>query len=190
MKRFRLLLILILPFFFIACEKEPKIGNRVVKAQVSPLLIASWIIEGRNDFTLVDLRPKEEYEKGSLPGAILMTLEEITHPEILSGLPEYKKIVFYAEDSEFDGKNLLPLFAKGLHVMLIENGYAGWKKQVLQSPFPVLTLEEKQRDAIGKYFRGESALGTPKTLQTIPAKSLIRKPSFKKKKKKQADEGC
>jgi len=186
----RYIIVLILSLFLISCTKEPEIGDRATKAQVSPLLIASWIIEGRNDFTLVDLRSKEEFEKGSLPGAIHMTLGQITDPEIVAGLPEYKKIVFFSKDGNFDGNNLLPLFAKGLHVMLIENGYSGWNNQVLKGPPRSETVEEKRRDAIAKFFRGESILGTPKTLQKIPAQSLIRKPTFKKKKKKQANEGC
>ena len=188
MRRFSSLLILLLTF---ACAKPPSIGTRVEDAKVSASLIADWIIEGRNDFMIIDLRSEKEYENGHLPGAIHSSIEELSESETLDGLPDYKKIVFYGKDNWMDGGKLYPVFARGLHVLIISDGYKGWVGKVLKPSGSNEALEVARMDAVAKYLRGESILGTPQPLTNISAKEFVRKPRLKKKKKKRfVNEGC
>ncbi|MFQ5431539.1 MAG: rhodanese-like domain-containing protein [Nitrospinota bacterium] len=153
-------------------------------------LIADWIIEGRNDFMIIDIRSEKEYENGHLPGAIHSSIEELSEPETLDGLPDYKKLVFYEEDNGFDGSKLYPVFARGLHVLIIRYGYKGWVEKVLEPSGSHEALEAARMDAVAKYFKGESILGTPRPLTDIPAQEFVQKPKLKKRKKKYVNEGC
>lgn len=187
MRRFSFLPILLLTF---ACAQSPSIGTRVEDAKVSASLIADWIIEGRNDFMIIDIRSEKEYENSHLPGAIHSSIAELSDPETLDGLPDYKKLVFYGKDNELDGSKLYPVFARGLHVLIIGDGYKGWAGTVLKPSGSYEPLEVARMDAVAKYLRGESILGTPQPLTDIPAKEFVQKPGLKKKKKKYVNEGC
>ena len=87
-----------------------------------------------------------------------------------------------------DGNQLYPVFSQGLQVLIIREGYVGWKGTVLKAPKKPETLADLRRAAVVKFLKGESALGTPQPLGTIPAQEYVRKPVLKKK--KLVNEGC
>jgi rhodanese-related sulfurtransferase len=162
----------------LACAPEPqKFEARMGTARTPPMVVADWIIQGRIDFFVIDLRQAEAFRKGHLPGAINLTPEELARPGTLRQLPDYKKLVFYgAEDQQ--ARVLTPMFARGLHVLTLEGGYEGWQREVMTRPANLTSADGPKREAVSKYFRGESALGTPQMLKEVPAQQYIRPPGL------------
>ena len=162
-------------FLLSACTREPaNLGGRMRAAITPPGVIAGWIIQGRNDFMLFDLRDPTEFDQGHLPHAVQVDPAKLRDPDIVRGLPDYKALVFYGHSEEPDAKLLEPLFERGLHVIILEGGYMGWERHVLSKPRSVATPEEAKRDAMARFFRGESALGTPQPLKDIPADKYLK----------------
>lgn len=158
-----------------ACTHEPvDMAGRVRTAMTPPTQVADWIIQGRNDFVVYDLRSSEAFAKGHLPGAVQVDPAKLQQPGIVRALPDYKTLLFYDQGDDVDVKALTPLFARGLHVRILAGGYAGWQHQVLTPPVRVASREDAKRDAVAKFFRGESALGRPETLKELPASKYVR----------------
>jgi rhodanese-related sulfurtransferase len=158
-----------------ACSREPAhLEARVQAALTPPAVIADWIIQGRNDFMLFDLRSADAFAAGHLPNAVRVEPAKLRAAGVVRALPDYKKLVFYGDADAGQGEQLAPLFARGLHVMILDGGYGAWQRQVLSPPEHAGTPELARRDAVARYFRGESALGTPTQLQDIPAKQYLR----------------
>ena len=162
----------------VACSREPQLLDaRMKAARTRPAQVADWIIQGRNDFLLIDLRSAEAFKQGHVPGAANVVPAELSRPRVVRTLPDYKKLVFYgAEDRQ--AQLLAPAFRRGLNVLTLEGGYDGWVKEVMTRSAAVASPEEAKRDAVSKYFRGESALGTPQPLKSIPAQQYLRPPSL------------
>lgn len=162
-----------------SCSREPvALESRMHDAVTPPAVIADWVIQGRNDFLLFDLRDEAAYAAGHLPTAVRVDPASLKDPGVVRALPDYKKLVFYNGEDTVTGDLLRPVFARGLHVMILEGGYAGWQRTVLARPATVTTPAEAKRDAVAKYFRGESAMGTPEPLKNIPAEKYLRPPSL------------
>ena len=170
-----LLAALLLP----ACSREPiALKSRVNAAITPPTVIADWIIQGRNDFMLFDLRDAATFAKGHLPDAVHVDPVKLRDPGVVRALPDYKKLVFYGSDDAVSGDVLAPLFARGLHVMIVQGGYAGWERHVLAKPERANTPELAKQDAIARHFLGESALGRAQPLKEIQAEQFLRPPSL------------
>lgn len=158
-----------------ACTHEPaNLAGRMRAALTPPALVADWIIQGRNDFAIYDLRSADAFAKGHLPNAVQVDPARLQQPGIVRALPNYKTLVFYGEGDTLDAQALRPLFARGLHVRILEGGYAAWQRDVLTRPTRVATPAAAKRDAVAKFLRGESALGTPETLKELPASKYVR----------------
>lgn len=77
-------------------QLSPHIREMIDQLQVSnefdpPVTLDQ--IKGRSDVHLLDVRPKDEYRKGHIPGAISISLEELE--EHLGDLPKDKLIIAY-----------------------------------------------------------------------------------------------
>lgn len=177
--RLGLLLALALVLALAACTRERvPVQARMNAALTPPTVIADWLIEGRNDFMLFDVRSEAAFEAGHLPGAVHADPAELQQPGVVRALPDYKKLVFYGADNGVSAETLAPLFRAGLHVMVIEGGYAGWERAVLAKPERVSNPAEARQDAIARHFRGESALGSPQPLEEISAEEYLRPPQL------------
>lgn len=162
-----------------ACSREPvRLEGRLAAAVTPPAVIADWIIAGRNDYLLFDLRDTADFERAHLPGAVHVTPEQLRDPGVVRALPGYKKLVFYGARGDVDGDLLRPLFARGLHVLIMDGGYARWELRVLSKPGRTDTPELARRDAVARYFRGESALGSPEPVKEISAKEYLQPPKL------------
>ena len=167
-------------FLLSACGKGPSaFETRIVNAGIDPLRIADWIIQGRNDFQLIDLRTHAQFIRSHIRGAIAIEPEALKIQETLKALPDYKKLVFYGENETLQLDHLRPVFDRGHHILILTEGFQGWQKAILTSPKSITTTEDFQRDAVVKYFKGESTLGTPQPLQSISAEQFIRLPGLK-----------
>ena len=50
-------------------------------------------VTGGQDFLIIDMRHKSDYERGHLPGAVNILFKDILRPETLAGLPMSKDII-------------------------------------------------------------------------------------------------
>ena len=119
--------------------------------------IADWIIQGRNDFRLVDLRGEKDFAAYHIPTAQNMPLASLT-PDFAA---HNEKIVLYSNDSTEAAKAWFLLEAQGFQsVYMIDGGLRAWQDSVL---FPRKTAGtdaatfEKQAQ-VAKYFGGAPQL--------------------------------
>jgi len=170
---------------------------------VTPEELADWLVEGRQDFRLIDLRDDAEFADYHIPGA-----ERVAIPDLeAAGLPRNEKIVLYSEEGIHSAQAWMLLKARkypGVYILL--GGLAGWKDHVL---FPVQPAEDApvaERAAfaraaeIARHFGGTpraaaaagseplaAALPTPETPKIVApvAPPAGARPATKRKK-----EGC
>jgi hypothetical protein len=177
---------------------------------VKPAELAAWIVEGRADYRLLDLRSAEEFGRYHIP-----TAENVP----VSMLPDFplqprEKVVLYSEGGIHAAQAWMLLRAQGhTAVYTVLGGLDGWKDEVL---FPVMPVDAtpqqrarfEQVAAIATFFGGQpraadaaaaAAPGSPEiptvTTPVAPALPSIAPPvagraapaGAPKKKKK---EGC
>ena len=173
---------------------------RVVEAttdHVNPEELADWIIQGKTDFRLIDLRTAQEYGEYHIPGAENTGLTAL--PD--AGLQKTEKIVLYSEGGIHSAQAWFLLKAKGyLAVYMLFGGLDGWKDEVLfpalaDNPTPAQTVRFGRMKEVSKFFGGAPRTGASGPAQTpsytlpkveIP-QSVEASPARAPKKKK---EGC
>jgi rhodanese-related sulfurtransferase len=127
------------------------------EAYVAPRELASWIVEGRADYRLIDLRDPAAYAEYHVPTAENVPLTALGD----QGLLRNEKIVLYADEDLPAAKAWILLRGRGYRgVYTLRGGLAAWKDQVL---FPVMpespTPEERARFEkaahVAKFFGGQ-----------------------------------
>jgi len=172
----------------------------VVEEQVDHVTapeLAAWIVEGRADYRLLDLRTEQEYAAYHVP-----TAENVP----LTGLADYpllrnEKIVLYSEGGIHSAQAWMLLRAQGYDaVYMVLGGLEAWKDEVLYPSLPA-DADPQQRArferaaALAQFFGGQprsGAVDAPAaavelpTLTAPPPSAGPATPIGKKKKK----EGC
>ena len=124
---------------------------------VTPQELAAWIVEGRADYRLVDLRSSKEFAEYSIPGAQNVSLTNLTQPPF----DRSEKVLLYSQDGTHASQAWLLLRAQGYEgVYTVLGGLDGWKDEVL---FPVLPVDAGPRDraqferaaALAQFFGGQ-----------------------------------
>jgi rhodanese-related sulfurtransferase len=165
---------------------------------VKPAELAAWIVEGRSDYRLIDLRTADEFAAYHIPTAENAQLTALTEYPLLRN----EKIVLYSEGGIHSAQAWLLLRAQGYEgVYTVLGGLDGWKDEVL---FPVLPADAGPRDraqferaaALAQFFGGQprtegsAAAEDPATALpklAAPAATGPAVPAAPRKKKK---EGC
>jgi rhodanese-related sulfurtransferase len=164
---------------------------------VTPAELAGWIVQGRSDYRLIDLRDEAAYATYHIP-----TAENVT----VAALPEFpflrtEKIVLYSDGGIHAAQAWMLMQAQGYRaVYTVLGGLDAWKDEVL---FPALPAQATVADrarferaaALAKFFGGEpraeggAAAPAPVQLPKLaaPAPSGAATPVAPRKKKK---EGC
>lgn len=85
----------------------------------------------QNSVTVIDVRPKEEYQQGHIPGAQSLPLEELQSQ--LDKLPNDREIIAYCRGSlcTLDEKALQLLKNKGYQVSKFTKGFPEWQAKGL-----------------------------------------------------------
>jgi rhodanese-related sulfurtransferase len=131
--------------------------------------LAGWIIEGQQDFVLIDVRSREDYAKGHIGEARHIPIAELMTSDTLADLPTDRRIVVYSNGSENGAKAATLLRVAGLDAQVVTGGYNAWHARVLN---PDITAEEldgeslavSEQRAYACYFvgdRGEGAARRP-----------------------------
>lgn len=162
--------------------------------KVNVIELADWIIKGKSDYTLVDLRDEKEFSEYFIPTAYNIPLE--TLPQ--SGLLRNQKIILYADDDLKAAQAWFILKSKDYKgAYILDGGLEKWKDEVL---FPKLsadaTIEQlaefEKRIEICKFFGGSPQIGTEETVNKkidLPTPQITTQPNITKPKKKKR-EGC
>ena len=118
--------------------------------------LAGWIVAGRTDYRLIDLRSEKEYAEYHIPTAENVTLAALPDSSLLPN----EKIVLYSEGGIHASQAWMLLRAKGLKsAYTLKGGLDQWKDDVL---FPALaenaTPQERARfersAALARFFGG------------------------------------
>jgi len=163
---------------------------------VSATTLADWIIQGKANFRVVDLRPAAAYAAYHIPPAENIPVAGLVE----SSLQRNEKVILYAESGARAAQAWMILKAKGYKgVYIVSGGLEAWKDSVLfpripENATPAQTVEFARIREVSKFFGGtQQALGDEAAGTSLVAMPTLTLPSAqpagapKKKKKK---EGC
>jgi rhodanese-related sulfurtransferase len=162
--------------------------------QIDPKTVSEWIIEGRRDFMLIDIRDSEAFEQGHIKGAENIPMSQLLQKDTLDELPEDKLMVIYSNGSSHAAQVWLVMKTAGFDSYMLEGGFNYWNRVIMNPKVPVGEVSDdeilryKTQLAVKSYFGGDAAVvsGQVASLDKPKTKKIIRKPGKKKKKLK----GC
>lgn len=122
--------------------------------------VAGWLIEGRGDFKLVDVRSPEDFEGGKIGEAENIPIAQLVTEDVLLRLPKDRMVIVYSNGSENGAKAEVLLRLAGFDAHLLAGGYNAWHGRILN---PDISAEEldgeslqvSQQRAFSCYFVGE-----------------------------------
>lgn len=153
----------------VACgpEPEPRVSvSDIAQAaarqedQVNVRDLATWLIEGRGDFQLIDVRPPEGYQRGAIDEAKNIPMAQLFSEETLGSLPDDRKLVVYSSGSQNAAKAAVLLRLSGFNAHVLNGGYKAWHQQVLNPDIPLQASPDEdpelaEQRAYACYFVGE-----------------------------------
>lgn len=107
-------------------------------------------------YILVDLRTADEFNKGSLPGAINIPFDKLLEKSSLKKLKSKRPVILFSDSEAQSSVAGLILNGKGLKkVLVLANDYQFIRDQVLTNykPSNAFTHKEKARYDFNRYFK-------------------------------------
>lgn len=128
--------------------------------RVSAHELATWLIEGKGDFKLIDVRMPADFEKGSIGDAQNIPLAELVSDAAIGALPTDRKVIVYSNGSENAAKAAVMLRLSGINAHLLTGGYNAWQEKILNPDISAEALDGESLDvaeqrAYACYFVGE-----------------------------------
>ena len=127
------------------------------------------------NYLLVDLRNREEFNRGTMPGAINIPFDQLLDKKSLKVLNSRKPVLlFSSKESQASTAGLL-LYGKGFKkVLVLANDFSYMKENVLEQfqPSVAFTHDEKARYDYHRFFKAEPrpaatpAATQPKIIET------------------------
>jgi hypothetical protein len=127
------------------------------EARVPPRELADWIVEGRADYRLIDLRDEAAFAGYHVPTAENVPLTALAD----YGLLRNEKIVLYADDDLPAAKAWILLRGRGYKgVYTLQGGLTAWKDKVLfpvkpESPTPEEQARFEEAAHVAQFFGGQ-----------------------------------
>lgn len=165
--------------------------------QVDVGTLADWIIQGKSNFRVVDLRTEAAYAEYHIPPAENIPVAGLAQSSLLRN----EKVILYAEGGPRAAQAWMLLKAKGFKgVYILRGGLEAWKDHVLfpripATPTPAQVVDFARAREVSKYFggtpqavAGDSAVTAQAAMPTLamPTPQAAGAGAPKKKKK----EGC
>jgi len=159
--------------------------------------LAKWIIEGKMDYRLIDLRNESEYNEYNIPSSENIPVQSL----LTSDLMRNEKIILYSDDNLVASQAWFILKAADYKsVYILDNGMEAWKENIV---FPSCTcgenptVEQKQlhseKAEVAKFFGGQletGSSGAAKVKKELPKLKAPKKVTLKANRKKPSREGC
>jgi hypothetical protein len=124
---------------------------------VTPAELAAWIVEGRTDYRLVDIRDEKAFAEYHIPGAQNVPLATVLD----GGLGRTEKIVLYGDGGIHAAQAWMVLKGRGYtQVYTLLEGLDAWKDEVLfpampQNPTPEEQARFERAVHVAKFFGGQ-----------------------------------
>jgi rhodanese-related sulfurtransferase len=138
-------------------EAELLTASARAEDHVPPAELAGWIVEGRADYRLIDLRDETAFGEYSIPTAENVPLTALP----VYGLLRNEKIVLYADGDLPAARAWLLLRGRGYQgVYTLQGGLDAWKDKVLfpmmpESPSPEEQARFEAAAHVAKLFGGQ-----------------------------------
>ena len=167
--------------------------------QVGVDTLADWIIQGKQDFMLVDVRPQEAFAAGHIKTAQSMPLTYLVERETISRLPRDRKLILYSNGNREAAQALVMLRLAGFDTYALLGGYEFWTQHVLHPELPADAGDDEilkfhKQQAIACYFSGNYKGGAALPDSAAPAgfTPALRSapPQRERKMVPQIKEGC
>lgn len=146
---------------------------------VTPAELAAWIVAGRADYRLIDLRSPAEYAAYHIP-----TAENVTTPALPDyGLSPRETIVLYSGGGIHSAQAWFLMRAKGYAgVYMLLGGLDGWTDEVLYPQAPADTdprtrARFEQAAATARFFGGEPRVAGGEASPVEPALPRLAAPT-------------
>ncbi|OYT16048.1 MAG: hypothetical protein B7C24_09825 [Bacteroidetes bacterium 4572_77] len=154
--------------------------------------VAQLIISQDPSILLIDVRPKEYYEKFSLNGAMNIPIQHFLEADNLAYLDQdvYKVILFSNGSSDADIAWMLATRMGYTNVYVMQGGLNTWVEDILQ-PKDKSIIWDRVDDQLYQYRRGASIYFGGKAVDTDAAEERAKpkKPVIRRK-KKEVEGGC
>lgn len=160
--RARLLLsaIILLPLY--GCDKAPENNRqplaeaaRQIQAEpgrITPAELAQRLIADQGDFTLVDLRPAEEYATERIESARNLAITDLLESPADQ---TQRQLILYDEYGDLAARASVLLHLAGKDSVVLQGGWKAWREH-LQAPAEGIEEKEKRRrTAAHCFFEGE-----------------------------------
>lgn len=180
--------------------KEISLEIRNEKNIVQPVELADWIIKGKVDFIVLDVRNENKFNEYHIPGAMNVSSESVLE----AGLMKNDKILIYGDDDILTAEAWFLLKSAGYkNVYILKGGMKGWQESVLYPTLKADASEEEKTEfekmkQVSFYFGGEPRIASgdngivsvtrPKNQKSLPKLTLPAVNMNKAKGKKR--EGC
>jgi len=159
---------------------------------VTPGELSEWIIAGKKDYQLIDIRSEAEFAKGSIKGAENIPLEKLLQKKTVErDLNEEGMIIIFSTGNSHAHQAWLVLNAAGKDVYALEGGYNYWSEVILNPKFPANIesddeiLKYNAAVSVANYFGGAS--GSVNDADTGKSKPKAKK---RRKAKRKKLKGC
>jgi rhodanese-related sulfurtransferase len=164
--------------------KELLTGIERREDHVTPQELAAWIVEGRSDYRLVDIRDETAFAEYHIPGAENVPLATVAD----GALSRADRIVLYGEGGIHTAQAFMVLKGLGYpRVYTLLEGIEAWKDEVLfpvmpRSPDPEQQVLFARAAEVAKYFGGQpraaaaAGAAVPLALPTQAAAAAVAPP--------------
>jgi rhodanese-related sulfurtransferase len=134
--------------------------------KISPDQLTEIIINNDPGYMLIDIRPADEFEKFSLPGAINIPFDSLFTDNWIAYIDQdLRKNLFYSNGSTLSNQALILTRQKGFkNNFSLEGGLNGWFENVIKATPPSLSVDNqelvlyKRRLAAQQFFKGGRAV--------------------------------
>ncbi len=94
---------------------------------ISPTDYKARFVDGKEKHTLVDVRTADEYKSGYIPGAINISVQELSSK--LTKIPKDKPVVVYCRSGSRSSHAARTLLGAGYTEVYDLGGLSGWERQ-------------------------------------------------------------
>jgi hypothetical protein len=146
---------------------------------VAPADLAAWIVEGRADYRLVDLRDEKAYAEYHIPTAESVPLATVAD----GGLGRTDKIVLYGDGGIHAAQAWMVLKGRGhTRVYTLLEGLDAWKDDVLfpvmpQNPTPEEQARFERAAQVAKFFGGRPRAAAAPGAEPVALPALAAGPA-------------